>query len=308
MKDSSLILLFACALIALGVANPVLNSIPDLKSLPVSQKLGLLASSILKPSNHHNFTWNSLFEEDNMAFIDHFFVDLRTLLIQTIKVTEEPILPELSWSIAYSWCFVEWCVDEIMSVSSSKTYMAGQKLITSVNSISDTTFINKFHVPNFVWHSPDFLFDVTDKIHNFQLLSRDLKLGIDNLTLITTAEYEFNLDLGVQISNLTIDFNLGYLGVNIKNNTVVYDDGRIEFYDPIETDHTEYLISNWEDINKYSYQETLQFRINCILSGSRNDPERCELDGIFQDHMYYRFNVLQLMETIGLGSLDRYTD
>ncbi|ODM91217.1 hypothetical protein Ocin01_15461, partial [Orchesella cincta] len=301
-----LIVILACAASALASAVPETTKvIRDLKSLTVHEKLGLLTLSTLQPKKYGAVTWKSLFSEDDLPWVDYFFVDIRSLLVQSIKVADQAPLPEVSWSYRFEICIIWFCVDDTLTLTTDNTFMAGQKRTTSVNEVTPTTFKNFFHVPVFVWHSPEFLWNVTDNTNGDQYLTRDIYLGINDLSLNTTFDYGFVEDLGIQISNLSIDFNINYFRVNIENVTSIYADGTVEYYDPIKNDYEQYLRDDWASY-RGDYLPSLEFRINCVLSGSRINPERCEQESDYVTSSYYKMNVLQLFETIGLGSMDRY--
>ncbi|CAL8090986.1 unnamed protein product [Orchesella dallaii] len=303
MNKAAILVLVGCA-ISVAIATPP-KTIKDLKSLSVPEKLALVTLSSLKPDKYGSITLKSLFSEDDYPWVDYFFVDIRSLIVQSIKVGEDAHVPEIGWSYRFEFCIWNFCIDDTLSLTSDSTFFAGQKRTTSTNEVTPTSFRNNFHAPLFVWHSPNFLFNVTDNINNDQYLTRDASLYINNLQINTTFEYGYVEDLGLQISNLSVDFNINYMRFNIENITTVYSSGEVELYDPIKTDYTEYLLSDWE-YYKDDYLPSLMFRINCVLSGSRNDPERCEKETTYMTRDYHRMNVLQLFATIGLGSLDRY--
>jgi len=265
--NSSITLLFLACALSLAGCTPT-TKIADLKSLPFPQKLSLLTLSSLQPKKYGQLTWRSLFSEDDLPWVDYMFVDIRSLLTQSIKVSEQVPLPELDYTEHIEFCILFWCVDDTLTLTTRHTQMIGQKRTSSVNEITPNSFKNAFHAPAFVWHSPDFLFNITDNIYDDQYLYSDLYIGINNLELNTSLNYEYVNDLGIQVRNLSIDFNIGYLKTNLENITFVYYDGSVEVSEPYKQDYTEYLISDW-DYYKDDYQRGLEFRINCVLVRTR---------------------------------------
>ncbi|CAL8103685.1 unnamed protein product [Orchesella dallaii] len=310
MKSTVLLVVLGCAFTALAIHPNAENKLLSLKSLSPIQKLGVFAASnlIKKNTTPKTLSWNDIFDETSIyPAIDFFYADFRALLVQAIKVTEEPALPELDWSYKVDICVIFWCFDLTLTFTTAETILLGQKQISSVNEVTSNSFTNRFHVPHFQWHSPKFMFNITDHEVNEQHLNEDLYVALHNLTIGTSANYEYVPELGVQVRNLTIDFSLGYLRSNIESISIVHADGSIEVSDPIKSDVTDGIVETWIDY-KEEYELSLQFRINCLLSAFRSDP-KCVFDGDEADaNMAYEYiaeNVLQLFGTVVLGSLDR---
>ncbi|ODM88740.1 hypothetical protein Ocin01_17942 [Orchesella cincta] len=262
------------------------------------EKLTLLTLSSLRPEKHGNITWTTLFDEDDLPWVDYFFVDVRNLLVQSVKVPEKIPLPELKWSWDLEFCII-YCYLYSFRLTSANTTMTGQQQTTSVNEVTPTTFKNTFRAPSFVWDSPEFKFEFSDGYETYTY--KDVRLSINNLRLDTTFDYEYVPGLGIQISNLDIVFRLLSLRIVVRDIKESYGEVIIEF-PPLITDWTVPLLSGWV-ANKREYEDSLEFRINCVLSQSQVDPERCEAGLVTEK--YNKMNVVQLFETIVLGSLER---
>ncbi|CAL8103679.1 unnamed protein product [Orchesella dallaii] len=311
MKSIILILVLGCSFSALAIRQKPENRL-SLSSLSPIQKFGVFAASNLIKDNTISKTlaWSDFFDEtDPLPYIDYFYVDFRSLLLQSIKVTEEPVLPELDWSYRFDACGSWVCIDYFFTLTSAETILQGQKQISSANEVTPNSFTNRFHVPHLQWHSLKFLFNITDHEVNEQHLNEDLYVALHNLTIVTSANYEYVPELGVQVRNLSIDFSLGYFRSNIENISIVRADGSVEISDPIKSDVTEDVVQTWIDY-KEEYELSLQFRTNCLLSAFRSDP-RCVYDGDYDEadfnraYEYIAENILQLFGTVVLGSMDR---
>ncbi|CAL8103676.1 unnamed protein product [Orchesella dallaii] len=308
MKSIILILVLGCSFSALAIRQKPENRL-SLSSLSPIQKFGVFAASNLIKDNTISKTlaWSDFFDEtDPLPYIDYFYVDFRSLLLQSIKVTEEPVLPELDWSYRFDACGSWVCIDYFFTLTSAETILQGQKQISSANEVTPNSFTNRFHVPNLQWHSPKFMFNFTDNIMDIQHLNQDLYVALNNMTAITSGNYEYVPELGIQVRNLTIDFSLGCLRSNIENISIVRANGSVEIKDPIKSDVTEDIVGVWS-IYKEEYELSTQFRINCLLSAFRSDP-RCvftEDEMTDRNNEYIAENILQFFGNIGLGSLDR---
>jgi len=241
--------------------------ITSMKSLSTSHKLALLAAAQISPKSFSKGKlpiWSDLFSPDDQPWVDYMFVDIRTLLIQSIKVSEDVPLPELDWRYDIDIEGGGWKFNLTFTFTSEDTEMIGQKRTTSVNEITPTSFKNTFHAPNFIWRSPKAEFRLTDNDGDYYFSYSDYFVGLNNLTLVTKAEYEFVPEMGIQISNFSIDFDVGYLRTNLDKNILRYPNGTIEDLGAVKLDYTEYLYDDW----KYyagRYLEGLPFRINCVL-------------------------------------------
>ncbi|ODM96136.1 hypothetical protein Ocin01_10542 [Orchesella cincta] len=299
--------LLACATAGLGLKLKEENGIDKakLKSLSPSQKLVFLAASHFPQfSALKDLTFRDLFSSDDMPWIDYMFVDIRNFFIQSIKVNEnQGGLPELDW--AYTVFNDYWFVFNItVTYKTRETQMVGQKTTTSVNEITPNSFKNSFYVPSYIWRSPGALFQVYENDEGYSLNAEDWYLGINGLTLNTSFNYEYVPDLGIQISNLTIDFDMNYWRTNCEYIYWMHPNGTREDYESIKWDYEDILLDEWK-YSQEDYLDALQFRINCVLSNNLNNPDRCDLGGGYVNREYFRMNVLQLIETIGLASLDR---
>ncbi|CAL8103682.1 unnamed protein product [Orchesella dallaii] len=312
MKSIVLLLVLGCAFSAIAIELKPENKLTSLKSLSPIQKFGVFAASNLmkKDTIAKTLSGSDLFDETSvLPIIDFFYADFRALLVQAIKVTEEPALPELDWSYKVDICIIFWCFDLTLTLTTAETIILGQKQISSVNEVTPNSFTNRFHVPHLQWHSLKFLFNITDHEVNEQHLNEDLYVALHNLTIVTSANYEYVPELGVQVRNLSIDFSLGYFRSNIENISIVRADGSVEISDPIKSDVTEDVVQTWIDY-KEEYELSLQFRTNCLLSAFRSDP-RCVYDGDYDEadfnraYEYIAENILQLFGTVVLGSMDR---
>jgi len=281
----------------------------NLKSLSLPHKIGILAASQLpRYSSIKGLKFSDLFSSDDFPYVDFMFVDIRSLLTQAIKVDEAAPapLPEIEWSYDIDLNETGYIINVTLSLWTAQTQMSGQNQTTSTNEITATSFKNSFHVPSFVWKSPFAGFKIYDNLYDEYTLLRDYYLGINNLFLNTSANYEFVPEVGIQISNLSIGFDMAYFQTNITEISLHYSNGTEEQLTPSNIDYREDLMLNWEGYQE-DYTESLEFRINCVLSDSRNNPTRCALEGgeYYVNKDYFKMNVLQLVQTIGLGSLNR---
>ncbi|CAL8136512.1 unnamed protein product [Orchesella dallaii] len=300
------ILLVACAT-GLSLASEEKSpQISSLKSLSIPKKLGILAASHLRPSllRGLDIKWSDLFSPDDLPWIDYMFVDFRSLLTQSLKVPENIPLPECDDHHIIDINESGWVFNWTLSWTSEESQMIGQQDTTSINEVTPTTFKNSFHAPSFVWRSPKAAYQFYDNYYGEFVRAQNFYYGIKDLYLNTSANYEFVPDVGIQISNLTIGFDIGYLRYNVEDIIWGYQNGTTERFPGYKYDNTDTLLYEWK-YNQAEYLIGLEFRINCVLSGSRNDPDRCEWDdnNWYVSQYYYKMNVLQLFETIGLGSM-----
>ncbi|ODM97073.1 hypothetical protein Ocin01_09614 [Orchesella cincta] len=304
MKLAGIVLVIGCACVcAVAQRQP---KITELGSLSIPQKLVVLAASNLDADPRRQIKWTDLFSEDDKPDVDVVFTDIRSLLTLSRTIPEEAgILPEVDWYFSWGGCWFGWCFDQTMILTSNDTIITGQKDVTSVNEVTPTSFKNTFHSPAFAWHSPNCLFNLTNHLENITDLYRDFYFTITNLTLVSSLNYEYVPDLGIQVSNLSVEFGYGHMVTNIEDVTKIRGDGSVEIRDPIKNDLTFYF-DKWEDY-KTEFIPSFEFRINCLLSGSRNDPARCdpEEEDEYISREYYKMNLIHLIETIGLGALDR---
>ncbi|ODM89611.1 hypothetical protein Ocin01_17071 [Orchesella cincta] len=304
MRYSIFIVFLACFAAnsqASSKSNP--RKITDLKSLSPFEKLGLLAISSALPEKNLNISRNSLFAEEEHELIDLYYHDLRTLLTQFVKIKEDAPFPEIT---DYSWfeLCLPFCASWGITLETNRTSITGQERTTSVNEITPTSFKNTFHVPSFVWTSPDFLFEVNDETALTRWIWRNMRVALNNLKWTTTFDYDVDPDLGLQISNLDIKFSIYWLRINIYIVGTINSGGWFIPVPPIFTDWTTNLRAYWANY-KPQYLSLLTHRINCVLSNSRSDPVGCINGTATLSEKYHKMNVVQLFETFGLGELDR---
>jgi len=260
--ETHTILLLAIACLAAAAPDPCIKNLAKNNSLSLPQKLAILAATELDPNSfqkENKPSWTDLFSPDDYILADLFYGDLISLLTQSIKVNEEIPLPELDWSYHLAFDICGWYFDWTTTLKTVKTEMLGQKSITSTNEISPTTFKNTFNVPGFIWKSPGgefkLYYHITDSYASFS----DFYLRFYNLTITTSANYEFVQDVGIQVRNLNIHFKPGNLRLNIEN--VVYKDrdGIINEYPPFK------LVLPIEAMWSREMVSNLEFRINCVI-------------------------------------------
>ncbi|CAL8068014.1 unnamed protein product [Orchesella dallaii] len=281
------------------------SKISSLKFPTIPEKLGLLLLSTVQPNKFRNLSRQSLQFDlvQDFPFIDHFFVDFRSILTQAIKVEEGIPLPEINWRYNYEYCDPQrTCYNYTLTTITANSKMTGQNETSSVNEVSGTQFKNSFRAPHFTWQSPEFLHNLTDNENGDQYLYTNLFIELYNLTMNTTFNYGYVQDVGIEISNFSIDFGINSLRTNIRNTTIIHADGSVEIEGPIRLDFATILERDF-DIYREKYQTFLQNRINCILSGFRDE---CEVETESTTKQFHRMNILQLFETIGLGSMDRH--
>ncbi|CAL8136514.1 unnamed protein product [Orchesella dallaii] len=297
----SIFFLLACASV-LALASENTTQISLLQSLFTPKKLGIFVGSQLRPSSL--VKWSDLFSPDDIPWIDFTFVDFRQLLTQIMKVPSDLPIPEIDYSFPVYINESGYAFNGTMSMTSGETQIFGQQNITSVNEVTPTFFKNTFRVPSFVWRSPKAGIQLYDNTYDEYYRAQNFTYEIQQLTLNTSANYEFVPDIGIQISNFSIEYELGYLGYSVGDFIFGYLNGTTT-YPGLEEDVTEAIFYAWQ-YNQADYIAALQFRINCVLSGSRNNPDRCELNDeeMYVNPRYYKMNVLQLFETIGLGSMN----
>ncbi|CAL8103688.1 unnamed protein product [Orchesella dallaii] len=272
MKFTVLVVVLFCAISTQAILK--FDKFPDQKSLSPLQKLGVFALSNLKSSSKA-LPWSDIFaQEEIITYLDIIYIDYRSLLVQVIALAAE-------------------------------TKFTGQKRTTSINEMTPSSFKNTFHVPHIQWHSPKFLLNVTDHELNEQHLTEDVYGALNNVTIITSADYTVVPELGLQIDNLCIDFSIGYSRTNVERMSIIRSDGSVELEEPFKSDITEAIREIW-DLYKKEYETSLQLRINCFLSNNRSDPlcyNEDSYDGPVNE--YFGENFLHLFETIVLGSMDR---
>jgi len=139
----------------------------------------------------------------------------------------------------------------------------GQKRTTSVNEITPTNFKNKFLAPLFIWRSPQAGFMIYDNNNGDFYMLKNFYLGLSNLGFNTSVNYEFVPELGIQISNLSIEFDVSYLRMSIEEMVLHYE-GTTKDYGPWKYDYAENLFGDWK-YHEERYLDSLQFRINCVL-------------------------------------------
>ncbi|CAL8143373.1 unnamed protein product [Orchesella dallaii] len=303
-------ILFVLAFAVLASATPPrkITNTTDLKSLSTIEKFSLfvLSGLDLEPKPQLDIPWKSLFAYDDYPETDPFFVDLRAIIVQSIKIKEDAPLAAFDFNFRFEMCDWYNCYNITFNFTSGITQLKGQARTTSVNVITPTHFKNTFTVPLFQWHADDFYFEIANHVSGVTWKYSNSRLNINNMRLTTQFDYEFVPELGIQIRNLDIDFLLLSARFSILNYRHEYDDGTILPLPPIVTDYVLALLAEWLEV-KAEYQTALEFRINCVLSGFRNDPERCTptTDEGYFPNSYYVYNVMELFETIGLASLDR---
>ncbi|CAL8143374.1 unnamed protein product [Orchesella dallaii] len=308
----TILILFTFAVSAL--ASPTRNTttkVTDLKSLSTTEKLCLLILSSLdiEPKLQGDISFKSLFKADGDEYhnVDSFFVDVRAIMVQSIKLTEDAPLPAYDFYTYLDFCdgFGN-CYNLSYTLNTGITQLKGQKRITSVNEVTPTHFKNTFTVPLFQMHADDFLFEIANHLsgHNFRY--RNWRVTFNNMRLVTQFDYEFVPELGIQIRNLEINFFILSARSSISYNWHEYPDGTLIPLLPVYSDIGLYLNEEWTEY-KEEYQNATEFRINCFLSGFRSNPKICTptSDVGFMPEHYYLFNVIELFGTMGLASLDR---
>ncbi|CAL8136510.1 unnamed protein product [Orchesella dallaii] len=221
------------------------------------------------------------------------FVDFRSLLTQSLKVPEKIPIPEAESFYIIDINEAGWVLNWTVSWVSKDSEMVGTQDTTSVNEVTPTTFKNTFHVPSFVWRSRNAACQIQDNYYGEFVRAQNIYYGIKDLYLNTSANYEYVPDVGIQISNLTIGFDIGYLRYNFEDVIWGYSNGTTERFPGFKYDNAPTLLWEWKFIQA-EYLSGLEFRINCVLTGSRNNPERCEWDdeAWYVSQYYYRMNVL----------------
>ncbi|CAL8070846.1 unnamed protein product [Orchesella dallaii] len=270
------IILFAAAYFQGAVGTDIKRSFSELTSL---ERI-ILSSS--HPEIYQNFTKTS-HESQLDIFSDHpirdlLIYDIPTLVLQFAKF-EDMILPTAHRTYV--------CEPELRNANLTK-------LDTKINS---THIDIKFEIPDFQIINDKYIMYYVDLIDDERRVSRGTSFNIKNYTFELTANLEYVPNIGIQVSNVNMNFGVDQFVERIYNRTTYYPNGTVVELEGSESDSAAAFNSEWERIGTDVIADA-EILLNCFLSNGRNGNEECEQ--ILNDEVE-KGNFVQLLQSIGMG-------
>ncbi|CAL8070852.1 unnamed protein product [Orchesella dallaii] len=227
--------------------------------------------------------------------IDFLNVDLPSVLLQ-LSSFGEILLPTVQWAYEFELCYIGICAGSRTEVDYAKPEVRNGNFTSLKTNINDTNIEIEFLIPDIQLVSEKFTMLDMDLYSSERTLYRGLTFFISNYTMRLSANLEMVEDVGLQISNTLINFEVEDCRMRVENATHTLPDGTDEELGVGEIVYSDLMTEVWSeyqtDITNY-----IEAWMNCFLSNGRVG-EMC--DELIVDKLQTE-NFVQVLLTIGLG-------
>ncbi|ODM87028.1 hypothetical protein Ocin01_19654 [Orchesella cincta] len=170
--------------------------------------------------------------------------------------------------------------------------------LTRLNTKINATNVEvDFLIPNLQILNEKYLMTDEDLINGDIEISRGRTSIIKNYSLKLSANLGYVPNVGIQVSNVAMNFGVDSFLTRTANVTVIYPNGTVEDKGGWESDNAEYFNSEWVRIGA-DVTADAETWLNCYLSNGRNGNAKCE--ELLNDNWEIQ-NFAQLLQSIGLG-------
>ncbi|ODM94584.1 hypothetical protein Ocin01_12097, partial [Orchesella cincta] len=228
--------------------------------------------------------------------IDFLNFDLPTLALQLSK-SGSTFLPTVHFEYGFYYCYMGICIGFLQQYDYNKPEIRNANLTKANTHINDTNLEFDFQIPDLQIVMEDFFLHDEDLITGDIQMWRGLSLLISNYTLQLSANLEYVADVGIQLSNVSMNFAVGDFKLRRENGTHILPDGTTEEYGSVEREIASYMNEDWITYGE-EVTASAQAWLNCFLSNGRNGDAQCE--ELLNDNLQ-PVNFMQLLQTIGLG-------
>ncbi|ODM94656.1 Eyes absent 2 [Orchesella cincta] len=252
LKFSITVALFATVALLFQVTAASKSIKRDISELTPVEKLLLRVT--------HPELYNSWFGRstnkipDEYSPFDFLNFDLPTLALQLSKSDGALILPSLTYSYGFYFCYIGVCAGFNQDYDFRNPEVVNANLTSLNTKINSTNIELDLKIPDLQIRIDNFTLYYTDLVNGGTEYWKGFSFTITNYTLQLTADLEYTPDVGIQVSNVAMNFDVDDFG-----SIMGYEEGNVE-----EIQYAEQMKQDWVEIGA-DVESVAELWLNCFL-------------------------------------------
>ncbi|ODM94731.1 hypothetical protein Ocin01_11948 [Orchesella cincta] len=217
--------------------------------------------------------------------------DLPTLALQLSKSDGALILPSLNYTYGFYFCYIGVCSGVQQDYDYRNPEVVNANLTSLNTKINSTNIELDFKIPDLQIIIDNFTLSDTDLVSGATEYWKGFSLTITNYTLQLSADLEYVQDVGIQVSNVAMNFD-----VDDFRTLLGYEEGNV-----VETQYAEQMMEEWVEVGAdFVNQRTIDCYIN---TNKTKDEMEIRTANSFWMISFKTENFVQLLQTFGLSIL-----